>query len=426
MRRTNTFDVVPTTEADEELLLRLLDVSAALWNEINYERRGLYYSSEGDLWSTSDYRDRYSPLIGAVAVDQIDRLNQETWRSYLSLKRKGCDATPPGYWGNRRDGRELRTYVRNDSYTIAWGEYSRLEIPVGRELKREHGMGYNERLRLEIRGCTRWREYCKQGRLMIHYDPKNGKFRAAQPVTIDSGPLDVPSGGEAATVDLGANNLVACTTTGGRQYLYRGQDAFDRFRQTTLEIARLESMLPEGHRTSHRIRRLYARRARRQSHLRAALARDLLERLDSEGVSTVFVGDLIGVLQTHWSAAVNEKTHRFWAFRSFIERSQLTAEEYRMSVEVRSEAWTSQTCPRCRSREQTTRWGSSLTCQCGFEGHADLTASEILLDRESNIARPMARPVCLKWDDHCWSESSYSHRLDEERTNPKVASAGVR
>ena len=34
MKRANRFDVVPQSDADEELLRRLLDASAALWNEI--------------------------------------------------------------------------------------------------------------------------------------------------------------------------------------------------------------------------------------------------------------------------------------------------------------------------------------------------------------------------------------------------------
>jgi len=39
MKRTNEFVVVPQSDEDEELIRRLLDASAALWNEINYERR---------------------------------------------------------------------------------------------------------------------------------------------------------------------------------------------------------------------------------------------------------------------------------------------------------------------------------------------------------------------------------------------------
>jgi len=41
-------------------------------------------------------------------------------------------------------------------------------------------------------------------------------------------------------------------------------------------------------------------------------------------------------LETHWSVKTNEKTHSFWAFRAFVKRLMYTAEEYGMSVEVRS------------------------------------------------------------------------------------------
>jgi hypothetical protein len=49
------------------------------------------------------------------------------------------DTAPPGYWGNEDEGRKLRTYIRNDQYTLETGERSRLEIPVGQDLKDEHG-----------------------------------------------------------------------------------------------------------------------------------------------------------------------------------------------------------------------------------------------------------------------------------------------
>jgi putative transposase len=242
-------------------------------------------------------------------------------------------------------------------------------------------------------------------------------------------------------LDIGANNLVACSTTTGKQYLYEGRDLFERFRETTREIARLQSKLDDQRWSSNRIDRLYRQRTRRRDHAQDALARDLVERLYDEGVATVYVGDLTDVLETQWSVRANEKTHNFWAFRRFISRLTDTAEEYGITVEVRSEAWTSQTCPNCGSTNRTTRHRDTLTCECGFEGHADLVASETFLRRHQNsersdwrtrysvshrrqtdVARPMARPVCLKWDDHEWSESSRSRRPNEEHTNPQVAS----
>ncbi len=175
---------------------------------------------------------------------------------------------------------------------------------------------------------------------------------------------------------------------------------------------------------SHRIRRLYDRRTKRRDHAHDALARDLIERLYDEGVSTVYVGALTDVLDTHWSVETNAKTHNFWAFRAFVNRLTCTAEEYGITVEVRSEAWTTQTCPNCGSTGDTTRHRDTLTCPCGFEGHADLVASETFLRRQTTVTRSMARPVCLKWDNHDWLESPRSLRPNEEHTNPQVASVG--
>jgi putative transposase len=152
----------------------------------------------------------------------------------------------------------------------------------------------------------------------------------------------------------------------------------------------------------------------------------MLDRLYTEGVDTVYIGGLTDVLDTHWSVETNAKTHNFWAFKKFTERLACTAEEYGISVEVRSEAWTSQECPRCGSTDRTTRHQDTLTCPCGFQGHADLTASETFLERHTKQAvRPMARPVRFQWDDHTWSGTPHPHESpNEQRTDPSTVHHG--
>jgi putative transposase len=430
MRRTNTFTVRPCTEQDERLLREVLDASASLWNELTYERRQQYFDGES-VWDTDDYRKRYVGVLGSATAQQLIRKSREAWRSFFAVKEKGEPCSPPGYWGNEDDGRTLRTYVRNDQYTLETGDRSRLEIPVGKELKTKYDLGHTERLRLEVAGVPKWDG--KPGRLELYYDELDDRFRAFQPVTTDDSRQDSPLADETAALDIGANNIVACTTTTGQQYLYEGRDLFERFRETTRRIAELQSKLREGRYSSKRIRRLYRRRTRRRDHAMDALARDLFERLYEEGVATVYVGDLTDVLETHWSVRANQKTHNFWAFRAFIDRLACTAEEFGITVEVRPEAWTSQTCPQCGSTDRTTRHQDTLTCPCGFEGHADLTASETFLRRHQNsessgwrtrhdvsrqrqtdVLRPMARPVRFEWDDHDWSELPYSHDSPKE------------
>ena len=107
MKRTNTFGVVPQSTEDEELLRRLLDASAALWNEINYERRENFADPDADVFDISEYRGKYAGVLGASTVQQVERKNREAWRSFLALKKKGEAAGKPGFWGNREDGREL-------------------------------------------------------------------------------------------------------------------------------------------------------------------------------------------------------------------------------------------------------------------------------------------------------------------------------
>ena len=419
MRRTNTFAVRPLSSEDEHLLRELLDASASLWNELNYERRQQFFDGDS-VWDTADYRKQYVGVLGSATAQQVIRKNNEAWRSFFTAREDGEDTAPPGYWGNEDDGRKLRTYIRNDQYTLETGKRSRLEIPVGQDLKDEYGLGYHDRLRLEVAGDPKWDG--EQGRLELYYDEVDDTFRAVQPVTVPDSRQDSPLASHEAALDVGANNLVACTTTTGQQYLYEGRELFARFRETTEEIARLQSKLREGRYSSRRIRRLYRKRTRRRDHAQDALVRDLMERLYGEGVATVYVGDLTDVLSDHWSERVNEKTHQFWAYRSFIDRLATTAEEYGMTVEVESEAYTTAECPVCGERTETDRDGDVFRCSCGYEGHADLDASWTFLERQAgeNIeAGSMARPVRLKWDDHRWSEIPHSPeraRPNEERT----------
>ena len=433
MKRTNTFAVRLLSDTGERLLRDLLDASAALWNEVNYQRLMRYNDEDGfkgDVWDadTGRLEGTYKNVLGASTAQQVIRKNSEAWRGFFHLKDQYRDESntsvtehpePPGFRGNKDDGRQLKTVIRNTSYTVEWGDRSRLEILVGSELKDRYD--HTGRLRLEIAGDPNWPDYEKQGRLDLWYDETDSTFRASQPVTIPDETRDTPLADKKAALDIGANNLVACTTTTGEQYLYDGHKLFHRFRETTREIARLQSKLQEGRYSSERIRRLYRKRTRRRDHAQEALCRDLLERLHSEGVDTVYIGGLTDVLDTHWSVETNAKTHNFWAFKKFTERLVCTAEEYGITVEVRSEAWTSQECPQCGGIDRTTRHRDTLTCPCGFKGHADLTASETFLKRHvEQSVRPMARPMRFEWDDHEWSESSRSHRPKERRTDPST------
>jgi putative transposase len=58
-----------------------------------------------------------------------------------------------------------------------------------------------------------------------------------------------------------------------------------------------------------------------------ALLRDLIEHLDTAGVSTLYHGDLTGVLGEYRSVEANPKTQSFWAHRQCLDRLESVCEE---------------------------------------------------------------------------------------------------
>jgi len=81
VKRTNTFAVRPLSDEGEQLLRDLLDASAALWNEVNYERLMRYNDEDGyedeDMWDadTGALEGRYKSVLGASTAQQVIRKN---------------------------------------------------------------------------------------------------------------------------------------------------------------------------------------------------------------------------------------------------------------------------------------------------------------------------------------------------------------
>ena len=128
MKRTNTFTVRPLTDDDEQVLRDLLDASAALWNEINYQRLMRYNDEdgfEGDVWDadTGALEGKYKDVLGASTAQTVRRANTEAWHGFFENKNAYHDDSntsvtehpePPGFRGNEDDGRILKGVVRKD------------------------------------------------------------------------------------------------------------------------------------------------------------------------------------------------------------------------------------------------------------------------------------------------------------------------
>jgi putative transposase len=480
MRRANTFDVRPLSHRGRLALIELLDSSAACFNEINYDRRYAYFSARYDAddqhavseledivrnaASQEEYRNKYIQQLSSSIPQQLERKNWQTWNGFFDLLRKYRDPkddevtdepSPPGYW--KEDGkRHLHTVIRNDTYSLELGERSRLEVPLGKELKEKYGYGYNEKLQLEVRGRPHWDG--PSGSLELAYDRTAETFTAHQSVGRDDvdpvrrdhtnsctlvtarGEVD----GVVAAVDIGANNLAAVVTSEGDHVVFHGRPCFERFHDLTVEIANLQSKLPNDRYCTERIDRLYRRRREQRNHAQDALVRHLARWLVERDVTDLYVGKLDDVREEHWSATVNEKTDLFWAHGRFRNRlKNVLKDECGILVHEKSEAGTSSTCPTC-SGENVHRSGDDLQClSCGFEGHSDMVGAANFLTGQADLeGGPMARPAahgqnsprdavaCLEWDDHRWQRRDRSTKEEPAdqstaRERGNLASSGT-
>jgi len=454
-RRTNTYTAEPDSDRYRQCVFDWLAAHAPLWNQINYRRRHHYFSDDGDVWDAdyTDLYDDYAPILGKAACQQVTRKNSEAWRSHFRLLDKyhdDSDSTvtekpePPGYWGNRNDGYELHGLVRNDLYDFDWDEdKSVLEFGVGDALKDKYGFGGNERVTLEVNGNPQWNG--DDSRLELIYDDVANVLRVQHPVRIRpdnvetqrmdayTHTLNSENTTHTAALDVGANNTLALVTETGKTTVYHARPEFDRFQHLSERIAELQSELPENRYTSKRIQRLYDERGRKRDHPRDAAVKHAADWLLKHNVDTVYVGDLIDVLSTHWSAMVNEKTHAFWSHRQLVERVRLTFEDVGITVEEVSEQDSSSQCPDCGSND-VTRDGDEFRCHdCELDAHSDVAGAWNLLKREVG---PMARPAALsagrgrdapdnavcdgaywEWNGHDWTPTDWEQSSPVDQTS---------
>jgi len=456
--RTNTFALDPKAEWKKVCLIELLDSAAALVNIVTYHRRQAHFDHDqtrSDVWNAitkPEIRNRFQPVLGRAITDKMLDKCDEQWDAFFEQLdnyyhgEREDNPGVPGYWKDNGK-RVLKACIRNDAYTVEWGEHSRIELALGSDLKEKYGIPLNQRIRVPIKGNPQYDGH--GGRLELVYDRSIESFTARQPVTFlhdTTRATDSSDEGCVAAVDVGANNFVAVTTTHGHQRVFHARPLFNRFHRYTEQIGELQSQLSEDADSSQLIERLHNKRTAHRNHAQDALVRHLAKSFSEWGVKAVCVGELNDVREKHWSATINEKTDLFWAHGRFRRRMQTVLEdECGIRVEEESEAGTSSQCSYCDEETHVSRNGDLFQCSaCGFEGHSDVVGSENFLqsvvdgDVDFTGERPMARPVDsgqngperghrevprLEWDDHCWRQRG--HATKEEPTNQSTCKGNL-
>jgi len=116
---------------EKEMLFNIGLASVRLWNELNYEKRQLFFKDyltpEKRIEINRKYYHKYKNFLG-VNAGQIINKNEKAWESFFELpKMKRLRRLPshirkislPGYWKDKITGKKkIRILIRNDRYYL--------------------------------------------------------------------------------------------------------------------------------------------------------------------------------------------------------------------------------------------------------------------------------------------------------------------
>jgi len=414
-KRADAVRLLPSG-AQERKLRRLADLSAKLWNELNYERRQQWNGGQRvDLEGTEmKYHEEYKGALGPHNAAAVIAKNNEAWGSFFSLlkaKKEGKlpkheRVSPPGYWKDREEEKRKTIFVvAGDSYAVDEVNHI-IKINIGKRKKL---------LEIPFAGRLRW--YGKQGRMEIHYDGAKRAWHAQ--ISVEVGAEETrnkkparrivrgerrsirmaePKGKVAAGVDLGINILASVVTSGGAWLLYRGFRAKEDFFYLTKRIAKIQSEADEvrkggdeekSRRLNRKRRRLFRKLTERMAHLYRNLAGHLVRSLWELGVSKIYLGYPRDIAQDNG----NKLTSNMWSYRKLMRAIELKAQEYGIRVYEVVEYNTSNHCA-IHGVEVTRGPRGVVTCPLGRRLHSDLNGALNILKRGAgSIPATLKKPL---------------------------------
>jgi putative transposase len=406
--RTSTVLLKPT---DTQPLSEYAEQSAILWNIANYERRKAFFE-HGKMPSYAaqcgelKHTEPFKKLGTCRAQALLSKLN-EAWHSFyalLRLKKRGKlpphirRISPPKYW--KKDGKRMARafYVRNDGWSM-----NEEEISISRDVKISYQCG------------GLW--VGKRGRLEVIRDELSEKWYAHIPVEVEWQPPS-RTADKKASLDVGICNLATLYIEGERPIIYSGRAVLSDWVYHTKEIADKQSKLPEGRRTSKRIRLQFRRRQRRLKHAVNAMLREIFAMLEEKNVGTLYIGDLNGIREgANHGRKTNQKIHSFWVFSLTERRIFELGEEYGITVRKVSERDTSRTCCLCGRQHNGRVERGLMVCHERHQSiNADVNGAVNMLNvavnrfpkvlstdkKETSGSRLMAQPLLLRWNNHEW------------------------
>src|SRR5579875_59940 len=274
-------------------------------------------------------------------------------------------------------------------------------------------------MEVEFAGRLVW--FGRQGRLEMVYDDAKNRWYAHIPVEVwieatKTGKQSeyivkgerravqtaTPKGNKVASIDLGIN-VLASVVDDGTWLLYKGVSVKEDYFYFEKKIAGVQSLADQvkklgeydayGELARER-RRLFEKLRRRFLHVYRALASELVERLHSLGVSTIYLGYPYRIGQD----TGNKFSVNVWSYRELMDALELKAQEYGIKVYEVVEYNTSKYSA-YHSVEVERRPRGVVTCPVGHRLHSDLNgALNIAGKATGNVVQAVGRSLSFVVD----------------------------
>jgi putative transposase len=216
--------------------------------------------------------------------------------------------------------------------------------------------------------------------------------------------------GIAVGVDMGEIHPIV-SHDGDNTLIYNGRLLRSIVQYRNKVNARFKAKMDRCEKRSPRWYRLLKAKRRTLDKLNAQI-KDAEHKITSRFISdcqrakadTIVIGDLNGIRdRAKFSKKSNQKIHQ-WAFSRIAQKICYKAEMAGIGVIFTSEAYTSQTCPKCANRKKPRNRNYHCT-HCGFEYHRDGVGAINLWQKVSGflfnpVVGELAAPVGVKFHWH--------------------------
>jgi len=432
-------------EHEEKILFDISLTAVRLWNELNYEKRQLFFRDDLTLEKRIEinrkYYHKYKNFLG-VNAGQIINKNEETWDSFfelLKMKKQGklppniSKISPPGYWKDKITGKKkIHILIRNDRYYLE-------------PTNKGEGRLILKDFKLNIRYVGRIRWEGKQGRLEIIYE--TSRWFAYIPIEVGEKPSKSnpqgyirsnyrdekdkifnprsikqrdPVGDKKAFIDVGLNNLFAVVVSDGSALLVKGGSIKSEYYWWKREISTYQSIRDllrnAGFLTWIKYHEKYLKalykRNERLRHLYRTAIRFLAEMLWSRGVMKIYIGYPIMLSQNNG----NEYNTSIWWYRKIILWMIDVFIEYGIDIEIVPENYTSMECSICGEihRDGRIYRGLYICRKTGKKINADINAS-------LNIARRLGYKITItrKIESYSITHNGVKPLIPHQRANTR-------